>query len=244
MSDHLHSQVIKIKPITSQRKKSAPEENSKKQDIQKELQKASEEFQILTKQKERLINETKAAINQEKVNWEKEKNIYIDEARDEGYHAGFAQGKEEALKQYKQLLEKANSIADAATKDYHSTVEGSENSILTLSIQAAEKILKQKIVKDPATFLPVIKAAIKELKDHSTISIYLHPDNYEFVLQQKDELITILQDDTKLSLYVNNELAENSCLIQHPFGQIDAGIDTQLKQLHKVLYEIGMENDQ
>ena len=219
-------------------------EEKSKQDLRENLQKLNEELQSLMKQKELLINETRDAIDKEKLNWKQEKQELLTKAKEEGYQEGFRQGKEDSLKQYNQLLENANSITESAMVDYHSTIERSESSILRLSIQVAEKIVKQKLSDDPVSFLPIIKAAIKELKDHSTISIYLHPDNYEFVLGQKGELEQIVDDDTRLSLYADNEIVENSCLIQHAFGQIDAGIDTQLEQIRNVLHEIAMENHQ
>ncbi|WP_165769089.1 flagellar assembly protein FliH [Virgibacillus profundi] len=239
-----NNKVIQIKPIEVLKKDPIPTENEGINEIQNELQIAKNELQSLIQQKEKLLNETKKEIEVEKENWSKEKQLYIEKAKEEGHTAGIALGKEESLKQYEELLTKANSITDLVIKDYHSTIEKSENTILNLSIHTAEKIIKEKLETDPSSFLRIVKAAIKEITDQSVISIYLHPEKYEFVLKQKDELLHILENDTKLSIYMNDELDENSCLIQHPFGQIDAGIDTQLEEIRTVLHEIAMENKQ
>ena len=96
------------------------------------------------------------------------------------------------------------------------------------------------------TFLSsnVVALEIKEIKDQSVVSIYLHPANYEIVLEQKAELKKMLETDTKLSLYINDELAENSCVIKHPFGEIDASVDTQLEAIRNVLKDLTMEQEQ
>jgi flagellar assembly protein FliH len=36
-------------------------------------------------------------------------------------------------------------------------------------------------------------------------------------------------------------MTENQCLIEHPFGRIDASIDTQLEQIRNVLDQVTME---
>lgn len=70
----------------------------------------------------------------------------------------------------------------------------------------------------------------------------MHPNNYKLVTQQKKELDLFVDRDIKVSVYINETLTENSCLIEHQFGQLDASIDTQLHEIRKVLQEINVEN--
>ncbi|MBP1968102.1 flagellar assembly protein FliH [Virgibacillus natechei] len=247
MSSHTQnrqSKVIELKPIEVTKK--APNqtldlevEDSKVKD---EIQNARDELQKIEQQKKQHIADTKSEIENARQNWKNEKKQFIEAAKEEGYNAGFSQGKEEGILNYQHLIDKANSIMEEAIKDFHSTIEKSDEAILGLAIHIADTIMKQKLTEDPRSFLSIVKAAIKELKDQSVITIYLHPNNYEYVIQQKDELELILESETNLSIYVDESVKENGCVIEHPFGQIDAGTDTQLQQIRKVLYEIATEN--
>ncbi|MFD1037988.1 flagellar assembly protein FliH [Virgibacillus byunsanensis] len=239
----LDKKVIGLKPIQFIKEEDNTETEviNQNEDIQMKVQKGYEELQQIKEQKESLLHETDAQIEEAKQKWESEKQQYIEEAKNKGYNEGFTSGKQDSLNQYKELIAKANSIVELANADYHATVEKSEETILELGIKTAEKLIKQHISQDRNSFLEIVKAAIKEIKDQSNISIYLHPDNYEYVLQQKDEICRILDTDTKVSIYINEDLEENGCLIKHPYGQIDASIDTQLIQLRQVLSEISME---
>ncbi|GAB3067348.1 flagellar assembly protein FliH [Virgibacillus ainsalahensis] len=236
---HLQNKIIKIKPIE------LPVETSRNRqeqeeiiEIQNELQNSQEQLLSIQHQKEKLVNE----MENEKKQWGRKKQQLMEEAKQEGYRAGFSEGREESLAKYKKLLDKANSITNEAIKDYHSTIDKSEEAILDLSVNAAEKIMKQQMTNVPESFLSIVKAAIETVKDQSVISINLNPANYEHVLKQKDELVRILEGETKLAIYVTEEISENGCLIRHPFGEIDASIDTQLQQIRAVLHEIAMEN--
>ncbi|MEC5422694.1 flagellar assembly protein FliH [Virgibacillus sp. C22-A2] len=241
----LHTEkIIKIKPIEFLRKRDDHTASLSEDSIQEELKQAHDELQNLLKEKELLVKETTAEIEAAKENWKTEKQNYIKEAEHIGYEAGYKNGKEESLEKYRHLLDKADSITKSALSDYHTTIDKNEETIIELAIHTAEKIMNQKIAEDPDAFLSIVKTAIGELKDQSVITIYLHPVNYQFVLQQKEELNQILENEAKLSIQVNEEVAENGCLIQHPFGQLDASIDTQLQQIRDALHELAMENKQ
>ncbi|CDQ40116.1 flagellar assembly protein H [Virgibacillus salexigens] len=237
---------IKIKPVhllTNQT--STTDELARMQtDVNEEVHKAQAQLEHIKVESEELLRQAREQINKEKELWQHERQSYIEEAKKLGYEEGFSTGEKESRSKYQTDLEKANQIITAARRDYHSLIDENEEAILTLAIHTAEKIMKQMINQHPTSFLPIIKSAIKELKDQSIISIYLHPNQFEFVLQHKDELKSILENDAKLSFYVNEELDEYGCKIKHPFGQMDAGIDTQLQELRQVLYEIVGEKNQ
>ena len=242
-----HQKQIKIRPLELIKKRLDNPDNfatideeliakqGKLHEINRQLDQAKE-------QSTALYTENQELIMREKEQWIDEKKQLILNAKELGYEEGFSTGKEESLLHYAELLNKANEIVDSATEDYHAKLESSEDVILKLAIQSAEKIIRIKLEKKPETFVDIIKAAIKDIKEQSMISIYLHPDNYQFVINQKDELSSLLDSDSKLSIYVKEGMLVNNCLIEHPFGQIDASIDTQLKQLHAILHEVNMES--
>ncbi|WP_161493863.1 flagellar assembly protein FliH [Virgibacillus necropolis] len=240
---------IKIRPMELFKKKESIQPTAETIDDeliakQNKLAELNRDLDHIKHQRETLLKNTLEKIEREKKDWEEEKRQLIKETKELGSKEGFASGKEESLNYYAELVTKTNDIVDSATKDYHAVLESSEDIILRLAIQSAEKIIQYKLEEKPETFVHIVKAAIKDIKEQSTISIYLHPDNYQFVLNQKEELSRLLDSDSKLSIYVKDDTKVNNCFIEHPFGRIDASIDTQLKQLRAILHEVNMENKQ
>lgn len=217
--------------------------NEQKQ-LMDQLAKVKDEIKLLLAKKEELIAETKAEIQQQKNNWEIERQQYIEKAETEGFNKGFAQGKQESMEQYKKIIEEANMLMKAAEKDYKATIEQSDEAILDISMKVAEKIINRQLADHRDSFVDIVTAAINEVKDKSTIKIHLHPMQYSFVLQQKEELASILEPDTKVAIYMDTDLPELGCIIEHSFGKVDASIDTQLNQIRQVLSDIAMENEQ
>lgn len=233
---------IKIKPIELVRKQTAetdPEQESAV--IEEKLAAAKQELELVMQETSKLKENAKASIEKEKESWINEKQRLVEEAKNEGYQAGFEQGKNESLHVYHETINNANRIVDLVKVDYQVTLEKTEEVIVQIAMHTAEKIINQQLQENPEQFVHIVKTALKEIKDQTVISIYLHPANYENVLQQKAELKRILEQETKLSLYIDEELKENSCIIEHPFGRIDASIDTQLEKIREALEELVME---
>lgn len=207
-----------------------------------EIEKKKEELKSLEEQKNKMLIELKEAILKEKEAWQETKEMERKQAEEVGYKVGYDAGEEKAIQEYNDVIKKVNEIVETATKDYHRTIEKHELAIVQLAITAAKKIINHKISKNEEHFLAIVKKAIKELKDKSTLSIYLHPDNYQFVSKQKEELEQMIEDDEIISLYIDDSLNEGDCVIKHPFGQIEVGIDLQLQQIKDALEEKLMEN--
>lgn len=230
-------EAFRPKPSAGLQEDGALAEKSLKESIQ-ELE---QEIARLKDTKENLISDTKEQIQLEKEKWEEEKKLLKEQAEKEGYQAGFQAGKQEGLLEFQEKIELANSNIETAMADYHATVERSSESILDLAIHTAEKILAAKISEEPSSFKNIVAEALKEIKDRSALTIFLNPKNYSHVVQHREELERGLNEDTVLSILIDDNLAENSCLIDHPFGQIDAGVDTQLASIQEVLHNYLLE---
>lgn len=238
----VNKRLIQLKPVYQPKADyEENDENQLQQDLNR-IQEAKEELELVKNQQETLLKETENQIKVAKDNWIQERNQLVEEAKEEGFREGFSKGRDESLEQYKHLIEQANTIIAASNKDYQSTIDKSEETILHLAIQIAERIMKLELENRPESFLPIVKEAILSIKDQRELSIFLHPDNYEHVLTQKNELEKVLDSKATLSIFINERLDVGSCVIEHPFGKVDASIDTQLNQIKQVLHEIVMES--
>lgn len=210
--------------------------------MEEEILNSEKQLMELQYRKKQLLQEIDDEIAKERENWQKEKASYIEQANKEGYEVGFAQGKEASLAKYEEKINQANLIIKSAQKDYYSVVEQSEQKIIDLAMYTAKKIINKELAHHENSFLPIVTKVMEEIKDQPSVIIYLHPNNYEIVLKEKDELSEILDGDTKVEIYIDHQIKENGCLIKHSFGEIDASVDTQLDKIHDVLNEVSMEN--
>lgn len=247
--DHLHKsneKVISIKnlsEIKQSKKLNEKEVNlSNHETIQDQIEQKQQELLSLQAKKEQLIEDMKITIKKEKEAWVQTKEQERAEAQQVGFKTGYDAGQEEAMKTYDDQLTQANHLAETARTDYLRTIAKHEKTIVQLSIATAEKILHQKLEEDEQLLLEIVKQGIDELKNRSEIAIYLAPAHYEFVMERKEELESLLEDDETISVYVHQKMSQGDCLIKHAYGQIDVGIDVQLQQIKAALEEMVAEN--
>src|SRR5699024_461533 len=240
LSKSLNQKTIQIRPL-KQIDVQEPNEDVREIDVEAQLYEARNQLDSIKSEQQMLIEQAEQEIQTKKAEWEETKQTLIDEAHREGYEAGFDEGKKESLLQFEKLIEHGNEIVQLAEKDYHQILDKSEETIIDLAIKTAEKILQLKIDDHPNIFSNIVIGAINEIKEQSKITIQLSSANYEQILQQKEELQQLLQADTTLILQVKSELQENECIIEHPFGKVDASIKVQLHEIHTTLMELNAE---
>lgn len=202
------------------------------------LQQAAEQAEMLRTQAEDYVATSRHAIEQEKQQWLEERSRFVEQAREEGFQLGIEEGKQAGFEQYQQLIQQAREIVDQTKVEYNRYLESSEEVILNLGFALAEKILAQQLELNPDIFSSVVKKAIKEVRDHKNIQVYLSPEYYPLLLERKDELTVLLAGEASLFLYPSDDLQAEACYIESSFGKIDISIDVQLKELKQQLMEL------
>ncbi|PRP54850.1 flagellar assembly protein FliH [Bacillus halotolerans] len=203
-----------------------------------------EEADRISEQANSQREDIRRQIEQEKNDWAAEKQQLIEEAKTEGFEQGVALGRAEALQQYAELINQANSITEMSRKAVEDKLEDASGEIVELAVALAKKVWQQKS-DDKEAFILLVKQVVNEVKEYDDISIYVDPYYYETVFQHKDEIQQLLYKECRLGLYADEKAEKGSCYIETPFGRVDASIDTQLMQLkHKLLTALEAGADQ
>lgn len=167
-----------------------------------------------------------------------EKERVANQAREEGFSAGLAEGREKGYLEYREVIQSAKHVVDSAKLDYRMHIESSEREILDLGLKVAEKILGVKIANDEEEFLSIVKRALKEARENVEVQLHVHPCHYDFLLANKEELMMLFPKEVNFYIYPNDELPESGCLIESENGRIDASVDSQLEEIKRKLTEL------
>lgn len=233
-----NKKLIQIKKIMNEQNDPIRNENPVTQDRDLAIMEATEEAEAIILEAQKQADQIQLKIHEEVERWNIEKQTFIEDARQEGYQTGKNQGLMDAQKEYKQLLDHAKETVVNAKKDYQSTVEKSEFTLLNLGIKIAEKIMNQHLHENKEDYLFIVKKAIKEAREYRNIELHVHPTHYSFVLTNKKELMSLFPRETEFYIYPNDELDENGCVIESSNGRLVASVDEQLEQIRIKLLEI------
>ncbi|MFG6118252.1 MULTISPECIES: flagellar assembly protein FliH [Thalassobacillus] len=241
------SRLIRLRPVLAseqeQGQENQPQNLNLETEIERKLQEAERERNAARVQAEALLRNTEAEINDKKQIWEQERVQLAEDARKDGFEQGLKEGRNKGFEEFAQHIEKARLVIDQAKEEYQQILASSETDILDIAVQAAEKVICQQLTHSPESFMSLVKGVIAEVQDQPEIIISVHPEQYSLLLTQKQELEPLISSKSKLTIYPHTQLDPYSCLIESPFGRIDASIDSQLTELRKQLEEFNNEGN-
>lgn len=90
----------------------------------------------------------------------------------------------------------------------------------------------------PEKMLSIVKNVLKEAAGYKEVDLHIHPGQYAFVMDNKEELDALFPNDTKCYVYPDDSLKPYQVYIESGSGRIDASIDIQLSELKAKLLEL------
>ena len=155
---------------------------------------------------------------------------------DEGYKLGLENIKVELDKINKNKLNEINSMLIEIEKQKQSIISKYESEISKVSLDIAEKILRQKIELKDNAISKIIESVIADYKNVEWVKIYISDKDDVKSIEADKSLISELQKiSNDIKIEVKKDLKEGSCIIETPDSIVDASVDTQLNNLKEIL---------
>jgi flagellar assembly protein FliH len=165
-----------------------------------------------------------------------------DEGYKLGYDEGFSQGKTKAENDNKQIMcnavQKAQDTVTIAQNTAQEMVLSAERQIVDIAMNVARKILAREIEENPMVILPIVNEALEKVKNQEKITIRVNADDYSIVLQAKNDFQILIGREGVLNLIVDQTIESGSCMIDTPYGTVDARLDTKFEMIEKALQEV------
>lgn len=163
---------------------------------------------------------------------------------DEGYEKGLSLGKIEGIKIATDEVNKKNEdlVANLCAQIYSveeskdEILEKFEKDLIKLSIGIAEKIIKIKVSEDNEILKDILQNAIKDYKNEEWIRIYMSSDDYVTISTDRNIIEKLSRISENIKFEVLNEANNGELIIETPENLIDAGVNTQLKNLKEMFY--------
>lgn len=182
-------------------------------------------------------NDAKKIENDAKARSEAESKKIFEARRKEGYQQGYQDGtkeaeaiKQQAQQTYKEAIARKEEMLNAA-----------EGDLLQLMTRILEKLLGNAVYMNPQVILHLIRQGFSGSTINGDVNIHVSGEDYEEVLQHKDELLPLVDGSVKLEVLKDLSLNKGDCIIETPFGNIDCSLERQFASLKQDLYHI-LEN--
>lgn len=169
----------------------------------------------------------------------------------EAWKQGFAAGKEAGLEagrlQISKLKEQESGFLKAVIgrfDEFEAAFAGeAERALIELSMEIAEKVVNNHVDRNDTFIVEIIRAALKSFEDDRKVIARISAYDYDKFLVQDGQIPEQALARERLSVVRDEAIKRGDCIIECDSRIIDAGIDSQLAVLRRVLLEGGADGD-
>lgn len=148
----------------------------------------------------------------------------------QGYAEGERAGMDMARRQLQGLMDRLRQTLDQLSTLRDDLTRRTEREMVELALAIAGRILHREVTLDRELLLVMARLALDRLTDVSTATIRLHPDDEAAARAGRDGWpggsVTIVSDAA---------VRPGSCVLETAAGQMELGIDAQLKEMAAAL---------
>lgn len=144
------------------------------------------------------------------------------QAKDEGYQAGYQEGKTQVIDEATRLAQAALSLDNALVEMEQRIAE----ELLALSIEIAKQVVRSEITARPKVILDVVREALTQLP-HQHAAITLHPEDASLVRSFMGETLS----HAGHRFHEDARLTRGDCILDAGNSQLDASLATRWRRV-------------
>jgi flagellar assembly protein FliH len=160
------------------------------------------------------------------------------ELRERSRADGELEGREEGKAAYDLLIAEAQRLCDETDEKYKKLMAGAESEALELILGIAKKVIGEELAVNRENLIYMIKDAFMHCTNKENVILKVAQDDFDYVLLNRDLLLSMIEGVDRLDIKCDLALAPGACLIETPFGNLDAGVTTRMSKIEDVFYRV------
>ncbi len=218
--------------IREDAEKSAFEEVKKKTDAaQSEKQQADAEV-------ERILEQARNEAAQLVEDANRRVSQIEEDARGRGYEAGRKEGYQEGEAEVKRLVERLHVILNGAIEKRNDIIEEAESQLIDLVLLISQKVVKVISDNQKNVVINNVVQALRKLKSRGNVAIHVNLADLELTTDNVNNFISMVENVQSISVLEDTTVDRGGCVIETDFGQIDARVSSQLKEIEESILEL------
>jgi flagellar assembly protein FliH len=155
------------------------------------------------------------------------------EAFVKGYAQGEKAGIEAGAKRADAMLRRLGDTIEELAGLRRAILQQSERQLVQLALALARRIVRREIASDDEFLGAMARVALDRLGETGPATIRLHPDDYARTVTGRSDQwaaahVTVVADPA---------ISRGGCLVESPFGFVDASVDAQFQELTAALLD-------
>ncbi len=196
----------------------------------------AEIIELAKKEAAAITADTKAATMAVMEKAQNECVVLKEQAKQEGYNEGFAQGRDESLEKYKRYIDASGKLLSEINSRKEAYYISNEDELRTTVFEMVKKITRTELVSDPEIIEGIIGEAAKNFRNSDYIKVTLAEDGITEKFRTDEKLIKeIIPFVPEIEIEFDDEAEEGTVILDNGSEIVDAGVPTQLEFLREIL---------
>jgi flagellar assembly protein FliH len=169
-----------------------------------------------------------------------EESVHLkNQARQEGLETGRKEGAAQIQKELEQNLATAIALVNQAEEERLKRIGSSEQELLKLAVEIAEKIVGAELQLNPGAMLEITREALTRVATANNIIIRVNSEDYKRFMERSTTLQKAFTEPKMIRVEEDPGITPGNCFIETEHGNIDPRIKSQLEVIWAELLKAG-----
>lgn len=141
---------------------------------------------------------------------------------------------EQMIQQRQELMALQDGILGALKDSIPGVVRDCETHLAALALEVARKLVDEMPVSAEMVEA-AISTAMRQVEESSHYTIFIHPADLQ-LLESKTSNLLGANDTRKVTITASNEITRGGCIVETPFGRVDARRETKFELLKSAIF--------
>jgi flagellar assembly protein FliH len=199
---------------------------------------ANIEIEKLKQEAQKILDEAKLEAKQIIEAAEQKSEEIIEQNKKQGYDQGYEDGFAKGADEVKHLIERLHKIISEVIAKRQEIIEGTEYQVISIVLLIVKKIIKIITENQKTVIINNVVEALKKVKGSKNVIIRVNLDDIAMVTKHKEDFIRMIEGLEGIQFLEDSSIERGGCIIETDFGEIDARISLQLKEIEDKILEL------
>ncbi|MCG8478112.1 MAG: flagellar assembly protein FliH, partial [Spirochaetales bacterium] len=200
------------------------------------------EANTITKEAEEAADATRQASEAERLRIEseaEERSRHIEQdAWQKGHKEGREAGIEEGKAEVQRVVERFHVVLSKAIERRNEIIQESETQVVNLVLSIAKKIIKVISENQKNVVINNIVQSLQKLQHKSDVIVRVNLADLDIATQHKQDILNMVERVKSVTVAEDSTVDPGGCIIETDFGEIDARIASQLREIEDRILEL------
>lgn len=166
----------------------------------------------------------------------------IDDFKTEAYNKGYEAGREEGFRsgaaEVERLIDRVHTVLNKSIEKRIEIIDEAESQLIDLVLQISRKVIKVVSENQKNVVINNVVQALRKMKSRGDVAIKVNLADLEITTEHTKDFLRMVENVKSITVLEDSSVDKGGCIIETDFGQIDARISSQLKEIEEKILDI------